>query len=144
MTDSERSGSVLSDQSDVPPARRKFEINKQFSKTDRSRKFVSNEIDTAKYNVITFLPKNLFEQFTKFSNVYFLILGLMELYKPISDADGVPIMLAPLTFVVIVSMIKDIFEDFKRHKSDSEENNKKTRCVPRGTSELKDTKFKQV
>lgn len=34
-------------------------------------------------------------------------------------------MLMPLTFVVLVSMVKDIFEDMKRHKSDNIENNKK-------------------
>ncbi len=33
-------------------------------------------------------------------------------------------MLAPLTFVIMVSMIKDIFEDYKRHQSDDEENSK--------------------
>ena len=30
----------------------------------------------------------------------------------------------PLMFVVFVSMLKDAFEDYKRHKSDDEENNK--------------------
>ena len=35
-------------------------------------------------------------------------------------------MLLPLSFVVLVSMIKDIFEDLKRHKSDNIENNKHT------------------
>ena len=34
-------------------------------------------------------------------------------------------MLVPLTFVVLVSMIKDIFEDLKRHQSDKLENNRK-------------------
>lgn len=34
-------------------------------------------------------------------------------------------MLMPLSFVVLVSMIKDIFEDLKRHKSDNFENNLK-------------------
>lgn len=33
-------------------------------------------------------------------------------------------MLMPLTFVVIVSMIKDVFEDIQRHKSDNKENNR--------------------
>ena len=33
-------------------------------------------------------------------------------------------MLMPLAFVIVVSMIKDIFEDWKRHKSDAIENNK--------------------
>ena len=32
-------------------------------------------------------------------------------------------MLIPLTFVLVVSMIKDIFEDHKRHNSDKQENN---------------------
>ena len=34
-------------------------------------------------------------------------------------------MLVPLSFVVLVSMIKDIFEDLKRHQSDNQENNRK-------------------
>jgi Cation transport ATPase len=32
----------------------------------------------------------------------------------------------PLTFVLTVSALKDIVEDYKRHKSDNEENNKQT------------------
>ena len=33
----------------------------------------NNKISTGKYNVITFLPKNLFEQFSKMANMYFLV-----------------------------------------------------------------------
>jgi hypothetical protein len=33
-------------------------------------------------------------------------------------------MLTPLAFVLLVSMIKDIIEDVKRHKSDNVENNR--------------------
>ena len=51
-------------------------------------------------------------QFRKMANLYFLILGLMELIKPISDANGYPVMLVPLIFIITVSMIKDIFEDY--------------------------------
>ena len=32
----------------------------------------------------------------------------------------------PLSIVVLVSMIKDAFEDYKRHKSDDEENTKRS------------------
>lgn len=32
-----------------------------------------NKISTSKYTKITFLPKNLFEQFSKLSNAYFLV-----------------------------------------------------------------------
>ena len=33
-------------------------------------------------------------------------------------------MLTPLSFVLIVSMVKDIIEDVKRHKFDNLENNR--------------------
>ena len=39
--------------------------------------FLSNKISTAKYNCLTFLPKNLWEQFHKISNVYFLVIAIL-------------------------------------------------------------------
>ena len=39
---------------------------------------------------------------------------------------GVPTILGPLIFIMIVTAVKDIYEDSKRHKSDKEENNTKT------------------
>lgn len=47
-------------------------------KKDKVKPFVNNKISTSKYNVLTFLPKNLFYQFQKISNVYFLLLALLE------------------------------------------------------------------
>ena len=46
----------------------------------------------------------------------------MQMIPVISISGGQPVMLLPLTFVIAVSMIKDIFEDYKRHKSDDNEN----------------------
>jgi len=37
-----------------------------------------NYISTSKYNIITFLPKNLFEQFKRIANFYFLCLLIMQ------------------------------------------------------------------
>lgn len=105
---------------------RRFEVFKLYNyKRDRIRPFKNNEIDTSKYNLVTFIPKNLFYQFRKLSNLYFLCMSLMEVVKPISDSGGTPVMLMPLSFVVLVSMIKDFFEDLKRRQSDKQENNRK-------------------
>ena len=52
------------------------------------------------------------------ANVYFLVIAVMQTIDIISISAGKPVMLMPLSFVIVVSMIKDIFEDFKRHKSD--------------------------
>lgn len=99
--------------------------------------FPTNRISTSKYSILTFLPLNLFEQFSKMSNFYFLMLTLMETIKPIASAGGWQTMLMPLAFVVGVSMIKDIFEDRKRHKSDDEENNRRCMAINRGQSEMR-------
>ena len=40
----------------------------------------------------------------------------------ISISNGAPAMLPPLVCVVLLSMIKDAFEDYKRHKEDKAEN----------------------
>ena len=80
--------------------------------TRRTKKYPHNEVKTSKYNFLTFLPLNLMIQFSKMANVYFLILGLLELIKPISDAGGEPVMLVPLSFIILVSMMKDIVEDY--------------------------------
>jgi phospholipid-transporting ATPase len=46
----------------------------------------------------------------------------MQMIPIISISNNKPVMLFPLSFVIGVSMIKDIFEDYKRHKSDNLEN----------------------
>ena len=38
----------------------------------------NNYISTSKYNVFTFLPKNLFEQFRRIANAYFLCLLILQ------------------------------------------------------------------
>ena len=45
-----------------------------------------------------------------------------QMIPPITVSNGVPTIIMPLGFVVLVSMIKDIIEDSRRHKSDNKEN----------------------
>lgn len=72
--------------------------------------------------MLTFLPFNLFLQFNKASNVYFLLITIMQMIEVISISGGKPAMAMPLAFVVVVSMVKDAFEDYKRHAADAKEN----------------------
>jgi hypothetical protein len=43
-------------------------------KNKRKHKPQTNRIQTTRYNIITFLPKNLFEQFHRIANLYFALL----------------------------------------------------------------------
>ena len=81
----------------------------------------SNSVHTTKYTVINFLPKNLWEQFHRFANIYFLFLALLN-FIPAVEAFGKEVGYLPLLFVLTVTALKDIFQDYRRYKSDKEVN----------------------
>jgi magnesium-transporting ATPase (P-type) len=90
--------------------------------------FPTNYISTTKYNLVTFLPKNLFEQFRKVVNQYFLAICVLQLVPSISPLSPVTSIM-PLVFVLTVSAIKEGLEDFGRHRSDVETNARATRLL---------------
>uniref|UniRef100_A0A8C5WV84 Phospholipid-transporting ATPase n=1 Tax=Laticauda laticaudata TaxID=8630 RepID=A0A8C5WV84_LATLA len=70
-----------------------------------------------KYTFWNFIPKNLFEQFRRIANFYFLIIFLVQL---IIDTPTSPVTSGlPLFFVIIVTAIKQGYEDWLRHKADN-------------------------
>ncbi|KAG0258279.1 hypothetical protein BG011_003393 [Mortierella polycephala] len=79
--------------------------------------FGSNRINTAKYTTLTFLPKNLFEQFRRVANMFFLFMAIIQL-TPTFTVGSPFLTVFPLCFVVGVTAIKDGFEDYKRHVED--------------------------
>lgn len=74
----------------------------------------SNSISTTKYNVFTFLPKSLFEQFRRVANVYFLISAGIA-YSPLA-AYSSSSAIAPLIIVIVATMIKEAVEDWRRNQ----------------------------
>eukprot|EP01054_Gregarina_sp_Poly1_P010065 Gregarina_sp_Poly_1__10064@NODE_679_length_6812_cov_83_202669_g512_i0_p8_GENE_NODE_679_length_6812_cov_83_202669_g512_i0NODE_679_length_6812_cov_83_202669_g512_i0_p8_ORF_typecomplete_len114_score2_57PhoLip_ATPase_N/PF16209_5/6_1e21_NODE_679_length_6812_cov_83_202669_g512_i053995740 len=50
-------------------------------------KFCDNEICTSRYSLVNFIPKNLIEQFSKFSNFYFLFIFSLQTTPPVSHCD---------------------------------------------------------
>ena len=84
---------------------------------------------TTKYTFINFFPKNLILQFTKAANMYFLVIMFMQMIPAISISGGKPAQGMPLAFVVILSMIKDAYEDYKKSINDKTENiENKVKC----------------
>uniref|UniRef100_A0AAR2L638 Phospholipid-transporting ATPase n=1 Tax=Pygocentrus nattereri TaxID=42514 RepID=A0AAR2L638_PYGNA len=75
---------------------------------------------TDSYTIWNFIPKNLFEQFRRIANFYFLIIFLVQL---MIDTPTSPVTSGlPLFFVITVTAIKQGFEDWLRHKADNEVN----------------------
>lgn len=79
---------------------------------------MSNKIVTTKYTCLTFLPRNLFEQFSKMANFYFTFMSILQLVPGLGTMYGAVTTLLPVLFVAFLSMIKDGFEDNKRKKAD--------------------------
>ncbi|XP_058885466.1 phospholipid-transporting ATPase VA-like isoform X1 [Acipenser ruthenus] len=86
-----------------------------------NRPYAHNNIKTTKYTLLSFLPKNLFEQFHRFANVYFVFIALLN-FVPIVNAFQPELALAPVVFILSVTALKDLWEDYRRHRSDKEIN----------------------
>ena len=80
---------------------------------ENNAQYPSNWVSTTKYSLLTFLPKALFEQFRRVANLYFL-LGAAVSVTPLSPFSALSL-IAPLVFVVGVSMVKEAIEDWHRY-----------------------------
>ncbi|XP_015267253.1 PREDICTED: probable phospholipid-transporting ATPase IH, partial [Gekko japonicus] len=81
------------------------------------QRYPDNRIVSSKYTFWNFVPKNLFEQFRRIANFYFLIIFLVQL---IIDTPTSPVTSGlPLFFVITVTAIKQGYEDWLRHKADN-------------------------
>ncbi|XP_020834479.1 putative phospholipid-transporting ATPase IM isoform X1 [Phascolarctos cinereus] len=93
--------------------------------------YANNRIHTSKYNVLTFLPINLFEQFQRVANAYFLFLLILQLIPEISSLSWFTT-IVPLVLVLTITAVKDATDDFFRHKSDNQVNNRLSEVLING------------
>ncbi|XP_031407953.1 phospholipid-transporting ATPase IB [Meleagris gallopavo] len=107
-----------------------FEVRQSFLDLALSCKAVIC-CSTAKYSVVTFLPRFLYEQIRKAANAFFLFIALLQQIPDVSPT-GRYTTLVPLLFILTVAGIKEIIEDYKRHKADSAVNKKKTVVLRNG------------
>uniref|UniRef100_A0A6I8S9Y8 Phospholipid-transporting ATPase n=1 Tax=Xenopus tropicalis TaxID=8364 RepID=A0A6I8S9Y8_XENTR len=104
-------------------------------------KFCDNRIVSSKYTIWNFIPKNLFEQFRRIANFYFLIIFLIQ---AIVDTPTSPVTSGlPLFFVITVTAIKQGYEDWLRHRADHEVNKSTvyviegSKCVKKESEKIK-------
>lgn len=109
--------------------------------------YPDNSIKTSKYSFFNFLPVNLFEQFQRLANAYFLILLFLQLIPQISSLAWYTTVI-PLIVVLSITGVKDAIDDVKRHQSDQQVNNRSVlilvngSCQNRTLEKLSEQKFK--
>ncbi|KAI0777467.1 phospholipid-translocating P-type ATPase [Trametes elegans] len=112
----------------IPGARRNIYVNYTLpldevdSHGEPIARYVRNKVRTSKYTIITFIPKNLYEQFRRVANLYFLALVIVQIF-PIFGAPSPQTSALPLIFILCVTAIKDGIEDYRRAILDEEVNN---------------------
>ncbi|XP_068958549.1 phospholipid-transporting ATPase VB isoform X2 [Petaurus breviceps papuanus] len=100
-----------------------FPNNKMFHQdwAKVSKLYSGNRIHTTKYTLLNFLPRNLFEQFHRWANLYFLFLVILN-WMPSIEVFHREITMLPLAIVLLIIMVKDGMEDYKKYRFDQEIN----------------------
>ncbi|XP_043698497.1 phospholipid-transporting ATPase 1-like [Telopea speciosissima] len=105
-------------------------------KTNDKFELAGNSIRTSKYSVLSFIPRNLFEQFHRVAYIYFLILAVLN-QLPQLAVFGRATSILPLAFVLLVTAVKDAYEDWRRHRSDKIENKRLASVLVNGQFQQK-------
>ncbi|XP_039128741.1 phospholipid-transporting ATPase 1-like [Dioscorea cayenensis subsp. rotundata] len=139
---SRRSDSITTSQRDIPDSEARFVYINDPTRSNSPTRLPTNSISTTKYSLLTFLPRNLFEQFHRLAYIYFLVLAAMN-QVPQLGVFGRETSILPLAFVLSVTAIKDAYEDFRRHRSDQFENHR-TCSVLSSDSQFLPTRWKDI
>lgn len=88
--------------------------------------YCNNHISTSKYNILTLVPRSLFEQFHRVANIWFLVVSIFQVLPFQLSPTSSWATIAPLALVLSVTMAKDAYIDYCRHKADQLVNHRKT------------------
>ena len=81
----------------------------------------SNQIENQKYNLITFVPVVLFNQFKQFGNFFYLIMSISQFFDELV-VGFLFTYISPLAIVVTISMLKELYDDINRRIQDKKTN----------------------
>ena len=87
------------------------------------RRYVKNTITSRRYTLYNFVPRQLFAQFSKLANFYFLCVSILQMIPGLSTT-GSYTTIVPLAFFVVISMAKEGYDDLRRYRLDRAENRK--------------------
>ncbi|XAR55536.1 Phospholipid-translocating ATPase [Bertholletia excelsa] len=93
--------------------------------------YCDNRVSNRKYTLLNFLPKNLWEQFSRFMNQYFLLIACLQLWPLITPVNPASTW-GPLILIFALSATKEAWDDYNRYLSDKKANEKEVWVVKQG------------
>lgn len=101
--------------------------------------FPPNAVSNAKYTAWSFLPRTLYNEFSFFYNLYFLLVALSQTIPPLR-IGFLSTYIYPLAFVLAITLGKEALDDLGRRKRDSEANMEEYTVI-RLRNSLQDSSF---
>lgn len=96
---------------------------------------IPNTVRNQKYRAATFVFQVLYEQFRFFFNLYFLLVALSQ-FIPALQVGFLFTYIAPLIFVLGITLLKEGYDDYQRYRRDKEANSQRyERLTPIGLRE---------
>ncbi|XPS91061.1 P-type phospholipid transporter [Ascochyta lentis] len=87
----------------------------------QTSRFPANAVSNAKYTPWSFLPRTLYNEFSFFINMYFLLVAASQIIKPLR-LGYLSTYIAPLAFVITITLGKEALDDIARRRRDAEAN----------------------
>jgi phospholipid-translocating ATPase len=100
-------------------------------KPKKEHVYPTNQVISSKYTIITFLPRNLLEQFRRIANIFFAFIAILQFFPEFSTISP-GLVVVPILIVLSITAIKDGYEDIKRHQSDRHVNHSQARVLAGG------------
>ncbi|XP_034147865.1 probable phospholipid-transporting ATPase VB [Esox lucius] len=108
-----------------------------------NRYFPGNAVKTTKYSLWFFIPMNLYEQFHRFANLYFVGLAVLN-FVPAVEAFQPEVAIVPICVMLALTALKDGWEDCRRFRSDRRINHTSCRVYSRKVSGFVERHWKDV
>ncbi|KAF1364157.1 phospholipid-translocating P-type ATPase [Lizonia empirigonia] len=89
--------------------------------TLQTSRFPANAVSNAKYTPWSFLPRTLYNEFSFFINMYFLLVAMSQIIPPLR-LGYLSTYIAPLAFVICITLGKEALDDIARRRRDAEAN----------------------
>jgi phospholipid-translocating ATPase len=97
----------------------------------RNAEFKPNVISNTKYTWWNFVPKNLWEQFARNTNRYFLLIAILQLNAQITPVNPLTTW-APLAVIFMITAVKEGLDDWGRRAQDKVANARMYTAVREG------------
>ncbi|TVY90815.1 putative phospholipid-transporting ATPase, partial [Lachnellula willkommii] len=90
--------------------------------------YIDNSIRSSRYTIWNFLPSQIWFQFSKAANFFFLVIGILQLVPGLSTTGSFTTIL-PLLFFLLFIIIREGYDDIRRYQLDKVDNGRAARAL---------------